>query len=47
MHSLYASLRRHLPLLPVFLIILILSIFTATRLGLALYTGIDSAALSL
>ncbi len=47
MLSIYTRLRSHIPALPVFLILLILGIFTVTRLGLALYTGVDSAALSL
>ena len=47
MHLIYTRIRNHIPLLPVLLILLILSIFTATRLGLAMYTGVDSASLSL
>ena len=43
----YQRIRSHIPLLPIFLVILILSIFTITRLGLAIYAGVESAPLSL
>ena len=43
----FAQVRRHVSLLPVFLILIVLGIFTVTRLGLALYTGVELAPLSL
>ena len=47
MNLFYTRLRRHIPLLPVLLTFLILSIFTVTRLGLTIYTDTDSVPLSL
>ncbi len=47
MNLFYTRIRSHIPLLPVLLVFLLLSIFTATRLGLAIYTGVDSVPLSL
>ena len=47
MNLFYTRLRRHIPLLPILLTFLILSIFTVTRLGLTIYTDTDSVPLSL
>jgi len=47
MKAFYERLRARFPLLPVTVAILILGIFTLTRIGLAIYTGFNLVSLSL
>ncbi|MDO8721108.1 MAG: LTA synthase family protein [Syntrophales bacterium] len=47
MKTFYERLRTRVPLLPVSVAILILGIFTLTRIGLAIYTGFNLVSLSL